>query len=88
LQSFPRHFRREKDAMARNIIRRAEVLKRTGLSNTTLWRLERDSNFPHRVQLTEAGSVGWVEAEVDRWVHERVRAGGKRPPLAERGKVA
>jgi prophage regulatory protein len=70
--------------MARNIIRRAEVLKRTGLSNTTLWRLERAGDFPPKVILTEAGSVGWVEAEVDRWVHERVRGGGKRPPRADR----
>ena len=70
--------------MSRTIIRRAEVLKRTGLSNTTMWRLERDGDFPARVQLTDAGSVGWVESEVDRWIHDRVRGGGKRPPKAQR----
>jgi prophage regulatory protein len=63
----------------RSIIRKPEVLKRTGLSDTTIWRLEKVGDFPKRVQLTDAGSVGWVEAEVDRWIHDRVRGAGKRP---------
>jgi predicted DNA-binding transcriptional regulator AlpA len=63
----------------RNIIRRAEVRKRTGLSDTTIWRHEKNGQFPHRVQLTEAGSVGWFEDEIDQWIHGRIRAGGKRP---------
>ncbi len=63
----------------RNIIRRAEVRRRTGLSDTTIWRQENRGGFPHRVKLTEGGSVGWFEDEIDRWVHERIRAGGKRP---------
>jgi prophage regulatory protein len=68
----------------RVIIRKPEVKKRTGLSDTTIWRLERENLFPKRIQLTEAGSVGWYETEVDRWVHDRVRAGGKRPPGRKR----
>jgi len=72
----------------RNIIRDKEVLKRTGLSDTTRWRLEGKAEFPKRVRLTEGGSVGWYEDEIDAWVHSRVRAGGKRPskvaPAAER----
>ena len=74
--------------MARSIIRRAEVLKRTGLSNTTLWRMERAGDFPQKVVLTDAGSVGWVEAEIDRWIHDRIRGAGKRPPLGHRGEAA
>jgi prophage regulatory protein len=65
--------------MARSILRRREVLRRTGLSSTTQWRLERAGEFPERIRLTEAGSVGWFEDEVNDWVHERVRASGKRP---------
>ena len=68
----------------RNIIRKREVLKRTGLSDTTIWRLEKADDFPKRVVLTDAGAVGWVESEVDRWVHDRVRGAGKRPPRARR----
>ena len=65
--------------MSRNILRRAAVRAKTGLSDTTIWRLEKTGDFPQRIRLTEAGSVGWRESEVDAWVHNRVRAGGKRP---------
>lgn len=68
--------------MSRTIIRRAEVLRRTGLSNTTIWRLQKTGDFPQPVQLTDAGAVGWVEAEIDRWLAERIRGIGKRPPRA------
>ena len=71
--------------MARTIIRKPEVVRRTGLSYITVWRLEREGAFPARLRLTEAGAVGWVEAEVDRWIHDRIRGAGKRPPLADRG---
>jgi predicted DNA-binding transcriptional regulator AlpA len=74
--------------ISRVILRKREVRKRTGLSDTTLWRMEKASTFPARVQLTAAGSVGWYEDEVDRWVYERIRGGGKRPPLADRDKAA
>ena len=65
--------------MPRNIIRKAAIRQKTGLSDTTIWRLERAGGFPQRVQITEAGAVGWYENEVDAWVHERVRSVGKRP---------
>jgi len=65
--------------MSRSIIRRAAVRSKTGLSDTTIWRLEKTGDFPQRVRLTDAGAVGWRESEVDAWVHERVRGGGKRP---------
>ena len=61
----------------KKIIRRAAVRSRTGLSDTTIWRLERAARFPKRVRLTEAGAVGWYENEVDEWVHQRIRGNGK-----------
>jgi prophage regulatory protein len=71
--------------MPRNIIRKPEVYKRTGLSDTQIWRLERDQKFPHRIQLSPSGmAVGWYEDEVEAWVHSRVRAGGRQPPLPKR----
>jgi prophage regulatory protein len=66
--------------MPRNIIRKPAVRAKTRLSDTTIWRLERAGEFPARIQLTDAGAVGWVEAEVDAWCHDRIRAMGKRPP--------
>ena len=70
--------------MPRNILRKRAVQQRTGLSDTTIWRLERAGDFPARVQITDAGSVGWYENEIDEWVHDRVRGLGKRPPRAGR----
>ena len=67
---------------SRPIIRGAQVHKITGLSNTTIWREERESKdpFPRRVRLNEDGSaVGWFEDEIQAWVRARVRQAGKRP---------
>jgi predicted DNA-binding transcriptional regulator AlpA len=68
--------------MSGNIIRKSEVLKRTGLSYPTIFRYERAGLFPHRIRLTESGLIGWYESEIDAWIHERVRGGGKRPSRA------
>ena len=55
-----------------SILRTHEVTQLTGLSRTTIWRLERSGTFPRRVRLS-ANSVGWVEDEVRDWVNERPR---------------
>lgn len=49
------------------IIRSQEVTKITGLSRTTLWRMEQTGDFPKRVSLG-VGSVGWKLSEVEEWV--------------------
>ena len=77
--------------LKRNILRRAEVRRRTGLSDATMWRYERDGKFPKRIVISESGNVGWYDDEIDRWVHGRIRAGGKRPAgvaPASRGEAA
>ena len=71
-----RHIERN---LKRNIIRRAALKKRIGLSDATIWRYERDGKFPKRVVLSDSGMVGWFEDEIDRWIADRLRAGGKRP---------
>lgn len=55
------------------ILRKEEVADRTGLSKTTIWRLERDGDFPPRRRLG-SNSVGWVEAEIDEWLKNRPTA--------------
>jgi prophage regulatory protein len=62
-----------------NIIRKPAVRKKTGLSDTTIWRLERAGKFPARIQITESGLVGWYEEEVVEWQDDRERGVGKRP---------
>ena len=57
-----------------SILRRPEVCKITGLSYTSIWRLEKAKQFPARLRLQQ-NSVGWIAAEVDAWLRERVRGG-------------
>ena len=52
------------------IIRAKEVQSMTGLSRTTLWRLENKFEFPRRVSLG-VNSVGWKLNEIKRWIDER-----------------
>ena len=52
------------------IIRAKEVQAMTGLSRTTLWRLENEVAFPRRVGLG-GNSVGWRLSEVQEWIANR-----------------
>lgn len=49
------------------ILRRADVTAITGLSLSTISRMERRGEFPRRVRLSES-AVGWLEGEVHAWV--------------------
>lgn len=51
----------------------AEVTKRTSISRTHIWRLVIAGHFPSPVKIVGRRS-GWVEAEVDAWIAERVAA--------------
>jgi prophage regulatory protein len=55
------------------ILRKPTVVDRVGLSDTTIWRLERAGRFPKRVQLG-ANSIGWIEREIDDWIAQRAEA--------------
>ena len=48
------------------LIRIQEVLERTGLSRSSLYRKIGSGDFPAQVRLGDR-SVAWVEAEVDDW---------------------
>src|SRR5262249_40064074 len=54
------------------ILRTAAVVQRTGLSRTTLWRLERAGDFPSRIRLG-VNSVGWNSDEIEAWIERRPR---------------
>jgi prophage regulatory protein len=53
------------------IIRPRNLPTITGLSRTSIWRLERAGDFPKRIRLS-AGAVGYRRAEVDAWLASRV----------------
>lgn len=56
-----------------SILRLSETLSRTGLSRTTLYELQATGEFPKSVKLSRHGTaVGWIEAEVTKWVQSRI----------------
>lgn len=49
------------------IIKRSEIILMTGLSSTTLWRLEKEGRFPARIPLS-VNRVGWRRSEIEAWL--------------------
>jgi prophage regulatory protein len=52
------------------LLRFPTVRERTGLSRSTIWRLERRGEFPRHRRIS-ANAVAWVEAEVINWIQSR-----------------
>jgi len=50
------------------ILRKSEVISLTGLSCSTIDRLERDGAFPRRRQIGPM-AVGWLASELDEWAN-------------------
>lgn len=73
----------------RQIIRRPEVTKATGMSPSTIDRLEKKGEFVQRVRLS-SNSIGWFADEVEKWMESRERGLAKAPEEANvaRRKVA
>jgi predicted DNA-binding transcriptional regulator AlpA len=53
-----------------SILRFPSVRQATGLSRTTIWRLEGAGDFPTRRKIA-ASAVGWLRSEVEAWIAER-----------------
>lgn len=53
--------------MNNTMLRQPEVLRRIGLSRTTLWRKIRAGDFPAPFQLGP-NSIGWPESEIISWL--------------------
>ncbi|MBE9555461.1 MAG: AlpA family phage regulatory protein [Proteobacteria bacterium] len=58
----------------RKLLTSRDVVKLTGLSRVTVWRLSRDpdNDFPPSIQITE-NRVGWFEDEIASWLESRPR---------------
>lgn len=65
---------RDADAIRRlpRLLRFPAVRERTGLSRSTIWRLERRGEFPkhHRIS---PNVVAWVEQDVAEWIEGRTK---------------
>ncbi len=57
------------------IVRKPQVKKITGLSDTTIWRLEKANKFPKRRRLSST-ACGWLLSEVLDWVRSRPEVEG------------
>ena len=54
----------------KRLIRRPEVLKKTGLGRTTLYLLEKAGQFPQHFMLTPR-CAAWDEIEIEVWMAKR-----------------
>lgn len=53
-------------------LRVKEIQEITGLSKTTIWRLEKCGKFPKRHKISSS-AVGWLESEIEKWIEQRTR---------------
>ena len=60
------------------LLRLPEVEAATGLSGTTIWRREREGQFPPRRRVGP-NSIAWRSDEIERWIRDR--------PLADEASV-
>jgi predicted DNA-binding transcriptional regulator AlpA len=66
--------------MADRILNQHEVQRATNMSRTTIWRLEREGEFPRRRQIV-GHRIGWLESEVVEWIQGR-------PLASDQGRAA
>lgn len=55
------------------VVRPRDIQAAVGLSRVTVWRLEKNGQFPKRRKLS-AGAVGWLQSEIDAWLEARAAA--------------
>ena len=60
---------KEKDSL----VRWRQVHQIVGISRTSVWRLEREGQFPKRRHISKR-AVGWSEKEIQKWLKERPQA--------------
>ncbi len=54
------------------ILRRKQVEAKTGLCRSSIYARMAAGTFPQVVRLGE-NSVGWIEAEIEAWIAERIQ---------------
>ena len=62
----------DNDLTQLKLLRLNDVLCRTGLSRSGIYRLMAENLFPRQVELGER-SRAWVEQEVNDWIGERIK---------------
>ena len=57
--------------MTYRVLRRRDVERKTGLSRSGIYAGMASGWFPKPINLGPS-SVGWIEAEIDGWIEERI----------------
>lgn len=52
------------------IIRRKELSNQLGISEVSLWRMEKRGELPKRVQISER-AVGWLKSDIEAWLESK-----------------
>ena len=65
--------------MATSILRLPDVIKRTGLSRSSIYLSIELGNFPPPIALGKR-SVGWIESEIEDWLQQQIN-NSRRAPL-------
>jgi predicted DNA-binding transcriptional regulator AlpA len=66
------HFETERPFNSRErFVSYDEVHNRTGLSRTTIWRLEKIKDFPKGVRISP-GRRAWRESDLNKWIASRL----------------
>lgn len=65
--------------MSQNLIRLAEVQRRTGYSKAWIYRLISQNKFPGTIKIGPR-AIAFVESEIDQWINQRISEsrGGQR----------
>lgn len=58
------------------IIRPKDLPKVTGLSRTTIWRLEKNNQFVKKIRLSQ-NAIGYRRSDIERWIANREESGGQ-----------
>jgi prophage regulatory protein len=61
----------ESNSIQVRLIRKKEVLFRTGLTSSSLYRLMIQGDFPCSITISER-SVAWNESDIIRWIDNRI----------------
>ena len=60
---------------AQRVLRVRDVIEKTGLRRSTIYKAMAQYGFPRPVRITPR-AVGWVEAEVDLWLERKIEQRG------------
>ncbi len=53
------------------IIRLPEVVHKTGIPRSSIYKMMSEDRFPHNIKLGPR-MAGWIESEIEEWLEEKV----------------